>query len=836
MDQQTTSYYEQRLASLGITPENNKVDLIFGTDEKGNQEMDPATGSFKIYKRPVEIFRKHDKGIEIIAYTLLRELITIKTEASRFSRNWSIIRLENPVVKADKSEMKYQMPKGHGSYPFFPPSLVDKYEQKAKIETLFITEGFFKAFKGAMHGIDIVGLASITHLKSKETGALHPEILKLIHACDIKRVVWLVDGDVLDLSNKASDPKNKIDLYRRPSQFFASINTFKQLLDDYEVDKYFLYVDTDGIYTQENFLKEIDKKTPRENFKGLDDILIECPDKITEIVADIHTFSKPGSYFQKFNIDAGLSKVRNLFNLGNVVNFYLYHVQKNTWLKNTEFLYNGTKFRYNEDKGECDIIIPGDASKYFRVGDNYYMWITRKNIHKTEETYFKSRQKSTITDDHGKNFLKHVVKYHDFINIPDHINYQPNSDGCFNVYQRLDYEPDAEPCTEADCPTIISYMTHLFGTREIHFTHPVTKEKKSYTNIDLGLDYVQLLYQKPWLKLPILCLVSKENNTGKSTFAHLLRIIFSSNCAIVGNQDLAGDFNAHWCTKLIVACDETKIDKHSVIDKVKSLSTAPKITLNSKGKDQNEIDCFIKFIFITNNEENFIYLTDDDIRYWVNKIPVLKQENPTILDSMTEEIPAFLSFLNQRKLVTDKLNRMWFHPSLLKTEALKRVVANSGSTPKKEILQKLKDMFFDFGVEEIMMTRKAIHEEFFKGRYEANYIEKVLKDELKVEQYHIVDAVKKNLFGEPIKKYIPKRHSYPRWGKKMGANGVDENIRVDVNDNGRVYVFKRDDFLTPDEISSISVSAEDTHLNEMTVKSNEEIPIPELPQNEELPF
>jgi hypothetical protein len=36
----------------------------------------------------------------------------------------------------------------------------------------------------------------------------------------------------------------------------------------------------------------------------------------------------------------------------------------------------------------------------------------------------------------------------------------------------------------------------------------------------------------------------KENNTGKSTLGNLLRLMLGANVAIVGNQDLAGDFNA----------------------------------------------------------------------------------------------------------------------------------------------------------------------------------------------------------------------------------------------------------------------------------------------------
>jgi hypothetical protein len=50
-----------------------------------------------------------------------------------------------------------------------------------------------------------------------------------------------------------------------------------------------------------------------------------------------------------------------------------------------------------------------------------------------------------------------------------------------------------------------------------------------------------------------------------------------------------------------------------VIEKIKSLSTAKKIFMNAKGRGQVELDCFLKFILITNNEESFITLSDNDI-------------------------------------------------------------------------------------------------------------------------------------------------------------------------------------------------------------------------------
>jgi hypothetical protein len=362
----------------------------------------------------------------------------------------------------------------------------------------------------------------------------------------------------------------------------------------------------------------------------------------------------------------------------------------------------------------------------------------------------------------------------------------------------------------------------------------------------LGLDYCQILLQRPAEKLPILCLVSKENNTGKSTFGKLMQRIFGSNTAIVGNQDLAGDFNAHWATKLLVVCDETKIDKQTVVEKVKSLSTADKIMMNAKGKDHVEIDCFIKFIFITNNDENFIYVTDEDIRYWVLKVPTLKQENPTIMDSMIEEIPAFLAFLNRRKMATEKLNRMWFYPSLLKTEALKKVQRNSLPTIIKELNYHLQERFIDFDLDELYMTVDNIRKEFFNNRYEANYLRNVLQDHFKVEPFHVfklkedakeefitidaaIDAAKRKYkldseiecvkHMEKVMK--PKRYSYPKWEFDAAKK---EQVRVDITcPPGRPYVFKREQFVSAD--LRIERNAENVHLNGMTVQPADKIPV-----------
>lgn len=830
MDQ---SYFHIRMEMLGITPEWNQVNLL---------QFDSTTNENVL--KPMPIFKEHEKGIEIMVYSLDRLPIMIEKEGSKWKKNWSIIRLEKPINTTKGDTIKYLMPKGTGSYPFFPPNLMDAYEREEPVKDLYITEGFFKAFKGYMHGLHIIGLPSITHLKNKDKGELHTDIKKLIKACKVQRVFWLTDGDCFDLSSKVADTKEQVDLYKRPKSFFNSIQQFKDLMDDMDCDKYFAHIDVDSILNEY-------KEVPKEDVKGLDDLLMSFPEHTEEILEDLRNTAKPGFWFKKYNISAGTSKVLKEFRLSNVNEFFLWHVERKEISQDREFIFNGTKYKYNSDKGECEIMVPGDAKLYFRVGTQYFKFVSVPNQYKQLERQFHAWDKGTIQDDHSKSFLKHIPKYQAFCNVPDHINYQQVINSCFNVYNPLEYQPADEPCTLDDCTSIHSFIRHIFGDSTVHFKHPDTGEKSEVRIIDMALDYIQLLYQKPQQKLPILCLVSKENNTGKSTFGKLLKQILGANCAIVGNQDLAGDFNKHWATKNLVICDETKIDKQAVIEKVKSLSTAAKITMNSKGKDQVELDCFIKFMFITNNEENFIYATEDDIRYWIIKVPVITKENPGLMDNMIEEIPAFLSYLNQRKMVTENLNRMWFHPSLLKTEALKKVIAYSKPTVEKEIIQYVKDAFLDFGITELYMSADDVRKEALNNnsRYERNYVTKILKENFNLDTYHqykyktIVASTWEQIFDfckldglseleaslKVEKIYKVRRYTYPKWMEHVEPGKGSKRVRVEIQGHGRPFIFKREQFLTKEEIASIEISPEDQEINKFT--GNSQIPFDSSPND-----
>lgn len=771
------SYFEKRMVELGVTAELNRIKL-FRTSVMGENKG-------KEVLEDVPIFREVPQGIEILVYTLDRLTIRHEKEGSRYKKDYCMTRLEKPIVKPNGDTIKYLIPKKKGTYPFFPPSLIEKFEKREEIKVLVLTEGYFKAFKAAMHGADIIGLSSITHMKDQSTGAMHPEIIRLIKVCRVERVVWLTDADCCDITSK--EITDGMDLYKRPAGFFRSATMFKDLLNDFDdVEKWFFHVNR----------KELDEP------KGIDDLLIANPDKIDAIIKDLNETGE-NKFFTKFNITFGTTRIHSYFKLGSVNTFYLHHVERRKDLEGKEFVYNGTRYKYDNEKADCIVVAPGEAKLYFRVGDNYYKFIDVPNKYGQKERRFVTRKKPTINDDHGKSIFRHIPKYEEFCNVPDHANFQQVINNCFNVYNPFEHEPEPKDCTIEDFPKLMEFLYHVFGHGEVNYKHPVTGQQATVKQIDLCLDYLQLLLQKPTQILPILCLVSRENETGKSTFAKFLKMLFTSNVAIVGNSELSENFNSGWATKLIIVCDEAKIDKQVVVEKVKSLSTADKVNLRAMHKDHTEIDFFGKFIFLTNNEENFIYASEEDLRFWVIKVPKLKTKNPDLLDQILEEIPAFLSFMGKRKLATDRCTRMWFDPSMLKTDALKRVIAYSQPTIEKELRQHIKDLFLDFGVDQIMMSRKGIHERIFRGKYEANYLDNILKNNLKVEQYSVEEknpdgSPKLDMYNQPIRKPVVKRFKFPWIEIKKGEHG-DERKPVLIDETGRPYIFKREMFVSEHE-------------------------------------
>ena len=73
----------------------------------------------------------------------------------------------------------------------------------------------------------------------------------------------------------------------------------------------------------------------------------------------------------------------------------------------------------------------------------------------------------------------------------------------------------------------------------------------------------------------------------------------------------------------------------------------------------------------------------------------------SILQKLKEEIPAFLFFLTQRELSTEKESRMWFNPKLTHTAALQKIIRSNRNRLEIEMAELFLDIMSNMNVESV---------------------------------------------------------------------------------------------------------------------------------------
>ena len=207
-----------------------------------------------------------------------------------------------------------------------------------------------------------------------------------------------------------------------------------------------------------------------------------------------------------------------------------------------------------------DLLNPDDSEcPYIRVGTDYYREVNRPQANGTTCKCLVYWKASTIKADFGKDYLNDVPKYDCFCTVPSHTDYRKIIGNAYNLYEPITHLP--EP---GDWSAIDSLLLHIF---EEHYEY--------------GLDYIQLLYQIPLQKLPILILVSEQRNTGKTTFLNLLKAIFQDNATFNTNEDFRSKFNSDWVGKLLIMVDEVLLSRREDSERLKNLSTATSYKMES---------------------------------------------------------------------------------------------------------------------------------------------------------------------------------------------------------------------------------------------------------------
>lgn len=308
--------------------------------------------------------------------------------------------------------------------------------------------------------------------------------------------------------------------------------------------------------------------------------------------------------------------------------------------------------------------------EYMRVGTTLYKVVNQPCANGGYEKKRVVWNNSTLRQDYGKNYLATVPKYDGFCTVPNHLNYQKEIEGFLNLYEPIEHKPQ-----QGEFSHIQSLMRHIFGEQ-----------------YELGMDYMQLLYLQPTQKLPIVLLVSEERNTGKSTFLNFLKAVFENNVTFNTNEDFRSQFNSDWAGKLLIVVDEVLLNRREDSERLKNLSTAHSYKMEAKGKDRYEVQFFAKFVLCSNNENFPVYIEPEETRYWVRKIRRLVTDDTSFLQKLKDEIPAFLYYLQHRNLTTKEESRMWFAPSLIRTEALEKIIRCNRSRIELDMAELLLDI------------------------------------------------------------------------------------------------------------------------------------------------
>lgn len=682
---EVADYYVNRLKELNVSEKETKCVLCY---EIGN-DGDNKRGDF-------QFMRAGSLGIDIYFYDVLGNVIyyedfDARTNDSRMGRTaykeYKITRLANP-----NGDMKYKFPSGVGeTYPWIPPAILDKYKKRERIKTLYLTEGAFKAFKASLHGLDIVGLTSITHYKDKN-GMMYKDVIRIIQDCKVENVVMLYDADCLNISQK--DLIAGEDISRRPNTFYNSMVSIYNLLLEFDVNIFFAHI-----------LNDIEG-----NPKGLDDLYVSMKGHEELVTNDLLSLSRINSFTYKLNLRTNFKRLKAYFGLGNHIAFFEKHKEE---IKNNggSFVFFGSKYKLDTDERTGEILptllFPSDLNKFFRCGDDYFELVDTPTPFGETEQKLTKRSITTIKDDFGKDAIKHIKKYKAFVNIPNNQNYQRIISNCYNTYNPITHEVQ-----EGSWKFTQMFLEHIFGDY-----------------YEIGLDYVTILYRYPTEILPVLCLVSTERRTGKTTFLDWLCDIFGDNACVVGNEEFKSQFNGVFLTKLIMGLDETSLaDNREITERIKWLSTTKKIPVQKKGVDFNIVDNFCHLIMCSNQESNFVFTEKEEVRYFVLKIPSLDGKEMTDLRKrLQQEIPAFLYYIQNRTITYPKKSRQWFAYELTRTKAFEALCENQKPRCQKIIEQWIKDTMEDFGMLELKMTKRALIEILPELKKFENQIDDILK-------------------------------------------------------------------------------------------------------------
>lgn len=717
-----TSYFNQRMSQLGLKPGDEEIKI-----PDPNQK-----GQFRL----VKYFSEDEHGnVAIHYYRLDGAPYTYRKGDNKNADSFKRLRLKKPI------DAKYISPKGQGMLPWFPPGIIKKYNKEEAIDTLYVIEGEFKAFSAERNGINAIGIGGIHGFYDKRNGDdrthfLHPDIADLIRVCKVKRVVMCLDADAIVVKWEY----NK-DLFERQNSFRTAVANF------YKVMQY--YVDNDQFALNEIYCSHIKRKFVDEA-KGLDDLFVSRPKEKQRIVDDLHTLNeepKETNYFDFLRLDQNYwTQLDQYFGLESVERFYGRYRGD---IGRKQFVFrNAVYVATEDDKDKVRFIYHKDVENFFRIGTDWMKKIRVPNKYGDVDEKIVPFSISEINRDYPPNkfhgFVNKIKKYDAYCNEPDWSpKYSREHSGCYNLANPIVHYPSS-----GEFKNTIEFLSHIFSagdhlkivdsSTEALPEEYLIKEKDSedfgsYCKIYplteklhivekgrlgdpfvVGLDWLTIFHRNPKHMLPVPILVSKEQGTGKSTFFKWLKSIYGSNAAILNNEQFKMRFNAHYITKSLIVIDEgfLDVDKKAEKERLKQMVTSDTAYVEHKGVNLQEFPYYGKVLMGSNDADSVMKLDDEENRWFVVKVDPIKgkDKDPDLEAKLRSEIPAWLHFLERRRVVHPREDRLWFKEKYFITDQFREIVKNTKTRIEKNIDDLIKDFFVTYRVSELKLSQKTLVE------------------------------------------------------------------------------------------------------------------------------
>ncbi|MBK9718202.1 MAG: hypothetical protein IPO85_11950 [Saprospiraceae bacterium] len=646
----------------------------FAQSEIKRMNYDPITMQLSINVDPegggkvrmCAMFAEKEDGNLAIFFPNLNGYLKVVKEGKSYRPKF-ISKIKHGV---DDLEWDYG-PNMEGLELFIPPHIFNCYKSKIEIKHLIITDDPVTAYILSNNEIPAIAIPGLPFLKDISIpNQIVEAILDICTECSVSNITYLVPSDILEVTWIEN-----IDLGIRPRRIFNSLwNIYLKICYNNQIRLLFAYpqekhpnkrvcryfIDEDDFFTIETIKSELYTKNPE---RGL---LI------------VHDLKHPK-----------MSEVKKIFSIdGTGATFYETYCKE---IQQNQFIYNRSVFQFDFDELKATYVKSMESNQFICINGTYFIKLVIENESGSKSTLLEKfpedafSKKFTRLSKETIKVLKSDISFYDKSgNKPDHINYVQdwevmNEDTgvpskYYNTYSKLLHKPK-----KGDCQISLDFLKHIFGS------HEMTYKGVTYKGYELGLDYCKLLYCRPTNFLPILCLVSQQRITGKTTFWDWKKEIYAANATSISANDINSQFTGLYAGKLLGVFEETFIDKVSTVEKLKELVTSKKVKLEKKGIDSFEVYNYIKIGISSNKINNFAPVDQEEVRFWVRDIPPIPGgENVNYKPTLFQEIPAFLHHLQEIDYHTDNETRSWFANELIYTEALGNIKAKS--RPQNEIL------------------------------------------------------------------------------------------------------------------------------------------------------